>query len=335
MHPVTPLFSKIDKPINGIAYAYSGSGKGYDYESGEMHYLGMVYQLSDQGKLIPDDVVALPNGNKIARYGVEWNLQGKQEGKYKYATLLNMNNDTFSESYSEMEDIGGGYIIAKKKYNQIGVIKYDGKMLIPFEYEQIKQIEACNIKLLSVKKDGKYGRIDFNKRVIVPIKFDNISWYNNKPYIIVEHHRIITKEKHYGRRTSYQSYIKKLYGLYHISGKKILDVIYSSVKVDDNMIVHYVLNGRKGYLDEKGNMIFEQTINIPLGQTIDVSIKSIDATRKFFLAEATDGKQTFVHWSWLNYGSNLSAYKVGDKLKLVNSGYDEKRKRIIWKEVFE
>lgn len=52
LHPITPFFSRIDKPINGIAYAYSGSGKGYDYESGEMHYLGMVYQLSDQGRLI-------------------------------------------------------------------------------------------------------------------------------------------------------------------------------------------------------------------------------------------------------------------------------------------
>lgn len=333
LHPVTPLFSKIDKPINGIAYAYSGSGKGYDYESGEMHYLGIVYQLSDQGKLIPDDVVALPNGNKIARYGIEWNLQGKQEGKYKYATLLNMNNDTLSESYSEMEDIGGGYIIAKKKYNQIGVIQYDGKIQIPFEYEQIKQIEACGIKLLSVKKDNKYGRIDFNKRIIVPIKFDNISWYNNKPYIIVERHHIVTKEKHYCRRISYQSYIKKFYGLYHISGKKILDAIYSSIKVDDKMIVYFVLNGRKGYLDVKGNIVFEQTIDIPLGQTIDVSIKSIDIGRKFFLAESADGKQTFIHWSWLNYGSNLNAYKVGDNLKLLNTGYDVKRKRIIWKEV--
>lgn len=333
LHSMTPLFSKIDKPFNGIAYAYSGSGKGYDYESGKMDYLGMVYQLSDQGIIIPDEVVALSNGNKIAKYGVEWNLHGKQEGKYKYATLLNVRNDAISDPYSEMEDIGNGYIIAKKKYNQIGVIKYDGKVQIPFEYEQIKQIETCGIKMLSVKKDGKYGRIDFNKHIIVPIKFDNISWYNNKPHIIVERHHIVTKEKHYGRRTSYQSYIKKLYGLYHISGKKILDVIYSSIKVDDNMVVHFVLNGRKGYLDVECNIVFEQTIDIPLGQTIDVSIKSIDMGRKFFLAESADRKQTFIHWSWLNYGSNLNAYKVGDKLKLLNTGYDDKRKRIIWKEV--
>ena len=335
LHPITPFFSRIDKPINGIAYAYSGSGKGYDYESGEMHYLGMVYQLSDQGRLIPNDVVALPNGNKIAKYGVEWNLHGKQEGKYKYATLLNKHNDTITECYSEMEDIGDGYIIAKKRFNEAGVITYDGTVLIPFEYEQIKQIEACGIKLLSVKKDGKYGRMDFNRRIIVPVKFDNLSWYNSKPYIIAERHRTITKEKRYGRRTSYQSYIKKICGLYHISGKKILDVIYSSIKVDDNMVVHYVLNGRKGYLDENGDMIFEQTINIPLGQTVDVSIKSIDTVRKFILVETSDGKQAFVHWSWLNNGNNLSAYKIGDKLKLVNSGFDEKRKRFIWKEALE
>lgn len=332
LHPVTPLFSKIDKPINGIAYAYSGSGEGYDYESGEMHYLGMVYQLSDQGKLIPDDVVVLPNGNKIARYGVEWNLQGKQEGKYKYATLLNINNDTFSESYSEMEDIGGGYIIVKKKYNQIGVIKYDGKILIPVEYEQIKQIEVCNVKLLYVKKDGKYGLIDFNKRIIVPRKFNIISWDKNKPYLIVERRHIFTKEKHYGRRTSFQPYIKWRYGLYNINGKKLLDANYSSIKVDDNLVVHYVLNGKKGYLDAKGNFVFEQTINIPLGQTIDVVIKTIGGGGKYYLAVADDGKQTFIHSSWLNYGSNPNAYKVGDKLKLLNRGYDEKRKRIIWQE---
>ena len=101
------------------------------------------------------------------------------------------------------------------------------------------------------------------------------------------------------------------------------------------MVVHYVLNGRKGYLDENGDMIFEQTINIPLGQTVDVSIKSIDTVRKFILVETSDGKQAFVHWSWLNNGNNLSAYKIGDKLKLVNSGFDEKRKRIIWKEALE
>ena len=79
-----------------------------------------------------------------------------------------------------MEDIGDGYIIAKKRFNQVGVITYDGNVLIPFEYEQIKQIETCGIKLLSVKKDGKYGRMDFNRRIIVPVKFDNLSWYNNK-----------------------------------------------------------------------------------------------------------------------------------------------------------
>ena len=331
--PVTPLFSKIDKPVNGVAYAYSGSGKGYDYESGEMHFLGMVYQLSDQGILIPNETTALSNGNIIAKYGIEWNLHGKQKGKYKYSALLNPEGEKISEFFSEMDDIGNGYIVAKKKINQIGVVKYDGKVFIPFEYEQIKPIDVCGIRLLSVKKDSKYGRIDMNRRIIIPIKFDNISWYKNKPYIIVEHHHIITKEKKYGRRTNYQSFIKKKCGLYHITGNKILDTIYSSITVDDNEVVHFVLNGRKGYLNADGKVIFEQTISIPQGQSIEVSIKSIDVGRKFLLAEADDGKQTFIHWSWLNYGSNLDAYKVGDKLRLVNSGYDKKRERIIWKEV--
>ncbi len=89
-------------------------------------------------------------------------------------------------------------------------------------YHRISSAFKDGLYLVSKYRKG-YGVVDYNDKVVIPIKYDSITNYGStKEYIVVEKRNII--------RTN--SYSKK--GLYTYDGKKVLPVKYDSIMVDSD-----------------------------------------------------------------------------------------------------
>ena len=53
------------------------------------------------------------------------------------------------------------------------MISRDGEIVIPTQYDEIF---VDNSKLIKVKNDGLYGTVDWNNKIIHPIKYEQILW---------------------------------------------------------------------------------------------------------------------------------------------------------------
>ena len=332
LSPISSEYSRIDSIIDGKAFAYKGKGFGFNNKTGVMSYDGEIFTLSTRGEMIPDVEIPLSNGNAIVAFGTIWKGERKENGKFSLWSIINEHYQTITEYYSELKDVGRGYIIAKEKENcKVGILNYDGAHIVPFEYNAIKFVDAGGIRLFAVKKDNKYGLMDFECHMIIPLKYYNIRWYKKWKYLIVEDRRIIEDVNSYGRK---RRYYKNYYGLFDTNGKQNLEPIYSRITIDDEGVVHFIKKNEIWRLDTLGNMEFEETVTYPKEQTKDVIIKSIDYEKGYMMVTDND-KTIFIHRSWLIKSNNLGYYNVGDTLTIVRSGFDKKHRKIIWKETKE
>lgn len=330
-HELSIKYTKIDPIIDGKAYAYKGTGPGFDSQTGKMNFNGEVFTLSDRGIMIPDVESLLSNGNKIVAFGDVWKWTLKVEGEHALWTILNEKGVSITEYYKELQDIGEGRIIAKKHNGKVGVITYDGALFMPFEYNAIKLADVGGIKLLCVKKYKKYGFFNLENQQIIPINYDNFHWGKKGKYLVAEIQCEIEEENKYGRRRQYH---KNYYGLFDTNGKQYLEPIYSKITIDNDGVIHFVHNGQKGHLDDQGNVEFEEAVSDPKEETKDVIIKNINHDKGFMIVTSGD-KTIFIHKSWLINSDNLESYNVGDTLRIVHSGYAKIHKRNIWKEIKE
>lgn len=67
------------------------------------------------------------------------------------------------------------------KNSKKGLISRDGEIVIPTQYDEIF---VDNSKLIKVKNDGLYGTVDWNNKIVHPIKYDQILW--EWPYLTQE-----------------------------------------------------------------------------------------------------------------------------------------------------
>lgn len=74
--------------------------------------------------------------------------------------------------FDDVNHVYGGKGIAVKKGNKWGMIGIKGEVLIPFEYELIDQ----NYIYSKVLNNGKMGALSSDLQVILPVKYDDISY---------------------------------------------------------------------------------------------------------------------------------------------------------------
>ena len=116
-----------------------------------------------------------PNGNLTGRLH---NGKGiyKSNGKFgfvNYAGKINYLYDSISTPMSDK------YVFALKDKHW-GVIDFENKVVIPFEYEQIKETINYNHlgeDTLIVQKNGLLGTINFRNIIVIPIEYEAISGY--------------------------------------------------------------------------------------------------------------------------------------------------------------
>ncbi len=193
-----------------------------------------IYQFAHHAAIGPMNSIATLNGKKglIDHQGkvlipfeyerVSHYFNGlaaiKEDNKYFYQDfhgkrIPNLESDQFK--------IPGKYYIPIIKDNKVGIFKRGHHLIIPYEYDAVKEITFNRIK---ITKDKKHGVIDENQKVIIAPIYDYLSASQRADLIKIGN--------------------DKKYGLTDLDGKLLLPVIYDEIRIQEADIVLF----RKGKL---------------------------------------------------------------------------------------
>ena len=155
--------------------------------------------IDNTGKTIVDmkydEMITIPNPEKpvfVCVYDVN-----EETGEYKTKVINEKGKELFTE-YDKVEAIENfdskqniwyeENLLRVMKNGKYGVIDYDGKIILNPEYEEVTSLKSIKENLL-VKKDNKKGIINNLGQVIVPIEYKEIKvlkeGYKNE-YIIID-----------------------------------------------------------------------------------------------------------------------------------------------------
>ena len=142
-------------------------------------------------------------------------------------------------------------VLKYKKDGLYGLISLEGKVLTEPIYEEISSLKNRPGRIL-VKKDDRYGVLDSNGKIVVPILY----------YSIIGDE--YCEDKNGYENTGYIVSIKSktgiLYGYYNANGRKVLETKYESISrvLEYNENATYLIvmsNGKKGVLKNGKKLI--------------------------------------------------------------------------------
>ena len=174
------------------------------YKSAILNYgFENISEEFEDKKAILNDLVVVINNNK---YGI-FNIATDQillEAKYDDITYIPTTGDFFV-----------------KTNGKIGMVSDQGKTKISVSYNNIEVIDQ-DLNLYVVQKENKYGVIDINENILIPIECDEVgmdikSFEKNdvkNKYILVDNLIPVRKDR--------------LWGLYNLNGELVIDYKYDS-----------------------------------------------------------------------------------------------------------
>ena len=80
-----------------------------------------------------------------------------------------------SNEYDEVHYLDYGYLEVKKD-NRYGVIDYKDRIIVPFEYENSNDINTLTPNLFVVRKNGKAGIVNLNNQIVLDFLYDGIAF---------------------------------------------------------------------------------------------------------------------------------------------------------------
>lgn len=229
---------KIDRKEDG-SINWKDSFIKYDYVSdysdgGYMVKYGDKYGFVtlEDVQIIPikyDDLYIFDNHFAKAKSDDKWAIIDMKENK-----LTDFKYDLIK--FIDFEEKGALFEVAIKdeeneKY-KFGIIDKDSNVIIPIEYDYFSHIDS-NLFIASLKR--KEVVFDTAGNIVVPLRYDCIS-YINKDIV-----RVYTNNKA---------------GLFNINDKEeIVPPVYSEIKTFDEDLIEVCLNKKYGLLDKKGNIV--------------------------------------------------------------------------------
>ncbi len=99
-----------------------------------------------------------------------------------------------------------------------------GKLVVYPFYDWISWDEALNIALGTYTDKNKkqfYGYIDSAGGIVIPFKYESLSWFNNDK--IARFYQLVAKQSEYGFGASLNSIPDKIYGFINMTGTEILN----------------------------------------------------------------------------------------------------------------
>lgn len=226
-------------------------------ENVEINYYYPVYTnqkwgvINQKGDIIveptKDEIITIPDSKQeifICIENVDYN-----NGNYK-TKVLNSNNQEIFTNYDTVEAIENNDknsnlwyeqgVLKVKKENKYGLIDFSGKEILPLEYQEIKALSGVKNSLL-IKKDDKLGLCDNSGIIIIPTNYKEIKPieqnYQNG-YIVVND--------------------QNKYGVIDFNKVTILEPKYEDIKqVKGNNIYIIKENGNYKAINKEGQTLLE------------------------------------------------------------------------------
>ncbi len=178
------------------------------------------------------EMIVIPNSKVdvfLCTYDVNY-----ETGEYKTKALNSKNQEIFLD-YESVEPVSNkddannlwyeDNVLKVKKNGKFGLINYEGKKLLDSEYDNISAILGTK-NALKVEKNGKYGIVNDQGVILVEPRYDDVLLLGKE-----DKSGFIIKEKN-------------VYGIIDYSLNKVLDTKYEQV--------YFVYNKDKYYVKENG-----------------------------------------------------------------------------------
>ena len=189
------------------------------------------------------EMIIVPNsklGVFICTYDVNY-----ETGEYKTKTLNEKNQEIFTQ-YEKIEpmqnqDKSGNIwyeknVLKVQKNGKYGLINFEGKEVIPVEYDEITVIPQIE-NSFKVKKEDKYGIVDSDGKTVIQPQYADID--------------VLGKDNKSGFIVKTDS---GKYGIVDYSNTLILEAKYDSVeKVYGNDMYVVTVNGKQKLVNKEGN----------------------------------------------------------------------------------
>lgn len=150
-----------------------------------------------------------------------------------------------SNEYDEVHYLDYGYLEVKKD-NRYGVIDYNDRIIVPFEYENSSDINTLTPNLFVVRKNGKAGIVNLNNQIVLDFLYDDVSIDKKTKLLVVSNdnkYNFLDDKWNLARswvnvndELNYE--IEKYHYLYSIEKSDVDENIpYNSIKNNDTYVV--------------------------------------------------------------------------------------------------
>ena len=144
---------------------------------------------------------------------------------------VNKKGEKIDESLVPSGDYYNKYGIGiVKKNGKYGCVDGNGRLITPFIYDKI---EKPSDGLLRVKSNGKYGYIDITGKEIIPVEWSNASNFSDGLAEVIKDEKVLFIDK---------------------SGKELFRLDFEAIGVFHDGMVLVESNGKFGYVDSTGKL---------------------------------------------------------------------------------
>lgn len=207
------------KGILGRFFLASTSYNDYDLydQSGNLLIKGPLYEVKagTEDVLIVSKYVRRAAGSGF--YKALFTTAGKPLTEFKYKDISAAKNELFHGREKVLQ--GEQYV------EKWGVLNQEGKVIVPFQYDQT---EASGEQYIWVKKDGKSGLLDHNGEIIIPMEYDSVGDMRDGYAYVVKDGKC---------------------GLINHKNQLIVPLQYQALGDVKDHTVYWYLDGKMGYLD--------------------------------------------------------------------------------------
>ncbi len=164
--------------------------------------------------------------------------------------------------YEDGRDVSNQQMIVKSK-GRYGVIDVHHHLIVPFEYEQIKQYED-NYYLC---RDHLWGACDAQGSLLVPLMYDSIlPFFEGLARVSMHDH----------------------YGCVNDKGELVIPFIYDYMTICKCGVIIVSIGYRYGYMDMKGNLLTPIMFSHATLPNIDDQLMNVSYQGKFYLIKLED-----------------------------------------------
>lgn len=280
--------------------------------------------------------IKIPNPQKpvfICTYNYNY-----ETGEYD-TKILNSNNEEIFTEYEEVTCIALKNLITEvpyeksvlkyKKDGKYGLIDFDGKVIVKPIYDEIDNFLYKEGELL-VKKEDKYGVINIKGTVLIDVKYDSVS---GDGYYCED-----SKYKKDGYIVSLKTEDGYRYGYIDYTGKQLLKIEYNNIyrinNIDNAEDIYLVAekNGQAGLMKNEKQILNHQYQSMEYDDQNELLI--LEKNKKYGVSRLNGNSVLGIDYSTITL-EGIYIYTEKDKQTYIYDLNGNKQKEIIYKNIIK